>query len=359
MSSQASMMPGLLPGQEDELDQLGEIIDASVRRPLGGGAGSCHQTPPTISGPNRRSSHFQSPPRLCGLPPEHLTAIARFLSLQEVAALAMVSKIMRAFVRSSGPLWRMLYLRRWPIHRPTSGSPRWRWQQLYMRKHCFARGWATDPVSFEALDGHKGEICAVLLAPVAGTGGNMVVTTGADATATVWRRWNANSEGCYDAAVPLKPCIVYEGHRGAVWGASLEGKQLATCSQDHTVRLWPSPESILNGCGDGFAGRRMRAERAERPIVIDGLEADCVLRGHTLDVWAVQLAAEGLVSGSADGTVRSWCRDSGRCVRVLEGHFQSVFAVSMQQHHQVRDTSAAAAVHSAVAYSFDWAGRRV
>ena len=47
-----------------------------------------------------------------------------------------------------------------------------------------------------------------------------------------------------------------------------------------------------------------------------------VLEGHTDYVWSVAWSVDGrrALSGSNDNTVRLWDVETGRCLRVLEGH---------------------------------------
>jgi small GTP-binding protein len=51
-----------------------------------------------------------------------------------------------------------------------------------------------------------------------------------------------------------------------------------------------------------------------------------VLEGHTGAVWSLALSADQrrALSGSADNTVRQWDVETGRCLRVLEGHADTV-----------------------------------
>ncbi|TDC77992.1 serine/threonine-protein kinase, partial [Actinomadura sp. 7K507] len=58
-----------------------------------------------------------------------------------------------------------------------------------------------------------------------------------------------------------------------------------------------------------------------------------VLTGHTRDVAAVDVGADGrlAVSGGSDRAVRLWDLDSGTCVRTLAGHRQPVTSVCLSQ----------------------------
>ena len=55
-----------------------------------------------------------------------------------------------------------------------------------------------------------------------------------------------------------------------------------------------------------------------------------VLEGHTDSVWSVAWSADQrrALSGSDDKTVRLWDVETGRCLRVLEGHTDDVWSVA-------------------------------
>ena len=55
-----------------------------------------------------------------------------------------------------------------------------------------------------------------------------------------------------------------------------------------------------------------------------------VLEGHTKSVWSVAWSPDGrcALSAAADDTVRLWEVESGRCLRVLEGHMDCVISVA-------------------------------
>ena len=75
----------------------------------------------------------------------------------------------------------------------------------------------------------------------------------------------------------------------------------------------PAPMTRPCGCGRCETGRCLR-----------------VLEGHTASVWSVAWSPDGqrALSGSDDKTVRLWEVESGRCLRVLEGHTASVWSVA-------------------------------
>src|SRR5437667_26546 len=46
------------------------------------------------------------------------------------------------------------------------------------------------------------------------------------------------------------------------------------------------------------------------------------LTGHTSHVWCISISADGkrVLTSSADKTLRLWDADTGKCLRVLQGH---------------------------------------
>ena len=63
-----------------------------------------------------------------------------------------------------------------------------------------------------------------------------------------------------------------------------------------------------------------------------------VLEGHTDRVWSVAWSPDGqhALSGSDDKTVRLWEVESGRCLRALEGHSDSVYERGLESRRPAR-----------------------
>src|SRR3954447_26124514 len=119
--------------------------------------------------------------------------------------------------------------------------------------------------------------------------------------------------------------------------------------------LSPAPRTTPCGSGRWTQAARCACWRATRPLsgvwpgarmarlALSGSEDNTVriwevdtgrslrvLEGHSDRVWSVAWSPDGrlALSGSADNTVRIWEVDTGRSLRVLEGHSGTLWSVA-------------------------------
>jgi WD40 repeat protein len=128
---------------------------------------------------------------------------------------------------------------------------------------------------------------------------------------------------CLFDAHTYEPSARFAGHNGLIRSVTFspDSRRLASCSSDHTVRLWQLSSGkcqVLHGhTDDVFAaafhpdGTRLASAGRDRAVWLWDLargEDVARLQGHTAYVWSLAFSLDGatLASGSGDFTIRLW-----------------------------------------------------
>lgn len=114
------------------------------------------------------------------------------------------------------------------------------------------------------------------------------------------------------------------------------GRQMVSCSEDHTARLWDVDSGVLLQTYAGHSdtvrsvavrpdGRELATGSWDNTVRLwDVTSGKCrqVLTGHTDDVRSVIYSPDGryLYSGGKDGAVKKWRAKDGTCLLTMTGH---------------------------------------
>ena len=116
----------------------------------------------------------------------------------------------------------------------------------------------------------------------------------------------------------------FHGHERIIWSATFspDSRRLASCSQDHTVRVWQIDNDAPPPSSAGVAGRGKGEE---------GPRAACrVLRGPTDEIFTAAFHPDcrRLATAGRDGVVWLWDPVRGEEVARLQGHKSYIWSVA-------------------------------
>lgn len=187
------------------------------------------------------------------------------------------------------------------------------------------------------LTGHTGGVWSMSFSP----DGQRLASGSDDRTVRVW-----NLEG---------ECLhILKGHTQNVNSVHFcrDNQTLASGGHDTSIRIWNAIDGdclgILQGHSQGVRcvryspdGQRLASSYLDGSIRIwsgkfhskfDGSNLDFkLLNGHTNWVRGIVFSPDGdiLASGSDDGRLRLWSVEDGKCINVLGGHTEAIFAITI------------------------------
>ncbi|KAH9044758.1 U3 small nucleolar RNA-associated protein [Lactarius pseudohatsudake] len=212
------------------------------------------------------------------------------------------------------------------------------------------RIYSTESFDARLLAGHRD----IVLSLATSSSGRILASGAKDNSARLWAPQNNNEAGWACVAI----C---EGHAESVGAVVFEREDvprfLFTGSQDRTIKVWDLsgvpgevPASTPVRCKSVSTTRAHEKDinaldsSPGHPSGMLKLLGTC--KGHKRGVWSVRFArgTRTLATGSGDRTVRLWRLDDFSCLKVFEGHANSVLRVdwlgSEEVHGRVVSASA-------------------
>jgi G protein beta subunit-like protein len=130
----------------------------------------------------------------------------------------------------------------------------------------------------------------------------------------------------------LLPVTHFSAHKEYITRILLspDVKKLATCSADHTAKIW-EVRDVEPAIGNGTTGNSSLTEPKPFPL-------EATLTGHQRWVWDCAFSADSayLVTACSDHYARLWELHSQQIIRQYNGHHRGAVCVALNDYSEAR-----------------------